>query len=149
MSTLLEQHSCPQSVPTCLNISTEFNAMISNTFVQVCLTVKKCCSWGHFNWYGLALILTCTCISNHMPSKVWKEITYSFPTFNGFIVEAWEWMNNFISVYDVCNYLPLLGSKLIHVSKSGPRLAFGCSLMSVSRDSAWEGYQLRIVIENI
>ena len=31
-------------------------------------------------------------ISNHMPSKVWDEITYPVPNFN----EVWEWISNFI-----------------------------------------------------
>ena len=35
-------------------------------------------------------LLTCfnlipTCISNHVPRKVWNEITYPFPNFNGFV----------------------------------------------------------------
>ena len=35
-------------------------------------------------------------ISNHIPSKVWNEIIYPFPRFNGAVVEVWEWINNFI-----------------------------------------------------
>ena len=35
-------------------------------------------------------------ISNHMPSKLWDEITYPFPNFNGSTVEVWEWMSSFI-----------------------------------------------------
>ena len=35
-------------------------------------------------------------ISNHMPSKVWDEITYPFPIFNSCTVEVWEWISNFI-----------------------------------------------------
>ena len=34
--------------------------------------------------------------NNHMLSKVWDEITYPFPNFNGFTVEVWEWVSNFI-----------------------------------------------------
>ena len=30
-----------------------------------------------------------------MPSKVWDEITYPFPNFNGATVEVWEWISNF------------------------------------------------------
>ena len=29
-------------------------------------------------------------IINHVPSKVWDEITYSVPNFNGTAVEVWE-----------------------------------------------------------
>ena len=39
-----------------------------------------------------------------MHHKVWDEITYPFPNFNG--AEVWEWIRNF-----------MLGLKLIHVSK--------------------------------
>ena len=34
---------------------------------------------------------------NHTPSKVWGEITYPFPNFNGATVEVWEWMYYFIA----------------------------------------------------
>ena len=35
-------------------------------------------------------------ISNRTPSKVWDEITYPFPNFNGATVEVWGWIGNFI-----------------------------------------------------
>ena len=35
-------------------------------------------------------------MSNHMPDKVWDEITYTFPNFNGATVEILEWISNFI-----------------------------------------------------
>ena len=31
-----------------------------------------------------------------MPSKVYDEITYPFPNFNGIAIEVWEWINNFL-----------------------------------------------------
>ena len=31
-----------------------------------------------------------------MPNKVWSEITYPFPNFNGCTIEVWEWICNFI-----------------------------------------------------
>ena len=31
-----------------------------------------------------------------MPSKLWDEITYSFPNFHGAIVEIWEWISDFV-----------------------------------------------------
>ena len=34
--------------------------------------------------------------SNHMPRKMWDEITYPFPNFNGCTVEVWEWISHFI-----------------------------------------------------
>ena len=52
-----------------------------------------------------------------MPNKVWDEITYPFPNFNG-TVEVWEWVSNFIQhfITDViaCKWL-----KLNHVSDMG------------------------------
>ena len=38
----------------------------------------------------------CIWISNHKPSKLWYEITYPFPNFNGTAIEVWEWLSNFI-----------------------------------------------------
>ena len=35
-------------------------------------------------------------ISNYIHHKVWDEITYPFPNFNGATVEVWEWISNFI-----------------------------------------------------
>ena len=42
-----------------------------------------------------------------MLSKVWDEITYPFPNFNGATVEVWEWINDVIShsMIDVITYL--------------------------------------------
>ena len=42
-------------------------------------------SRGPFYLHGLTLITTW--ISNHMPSKVWVEITFQFLNFNGCTVE--------------------------------------------------------------
>ena len=41
-----------------------------------------------------------------MPCKVWGEINYPFPNFNGTAVEVWEWISNFIPyfVIDVIIY---------------------------------------------
>ena len=44
----------------------------------------------------LLLTLIPAWIGNHMPCKVWDQITYPFPNFNGSTVEVWEWINNFI-----------------------------------------------------
>ena len=57
-------------------------------------------------------------MSNHMPSKVCDEITYSFPNFNGSLGID-KWFHTIL--YDGCNYLSMLGLKSIHVSKRGPR----------------------------
>ena len=31
-----------------------------------------------------------------MPCKVWDEITYPFVNLNGYTIEVWEWISNFI-----------------------------------------------------
>ena len=49
---------------------------------------------GPFYYYGLTLIPAW--ISNHMHNKVWDEITYPFPNFNGGTIEVWVWISNFI-----------------------------------------------------
>ena len=36
-----------------------------------------------------------------MPSKVWDEITYAFPNFNGATVEVWELISNFIPHFEM------------------------------------------------
>ena len=71
-------------------------------------------------FYKHDLTLIPACISNHTPSKVWDRITYPFLNFNGCTVEVYEWISNFIPHFG-CNYLSMLGLKLIHVSKRGPR----------------------------
>ena len=48
--------------------------------------------------------------------KVWDEITYSFLNFNGGTFEV----KFYPTLYWACDYLSMLGLKLIHVSKSGP-----------------------------
>ena len=35
-------------------------------------------------------------ISNCNYHKVWDEITYPFPNFNGYTVEVWKWRSNFV-----------------------------------------------------
>ena len=49
-------------------------------------------------WHGLTLIML-GWIINHRPSKVWDEITYPFPIFNGCTVEVWKWRSNFITYF--------------------------------------------------
>ena len=36
-----------------------------------------------------------------MPGKVWDEIIYPFPNFNGVTIEVWGWINNFIPQFNV------------------------------------------------
>ena len=67
---------------------------------------------GPFSQYRLTLIPAW--ISNHIPNKVWDEITYSSPNLNGCTVEVWWW---------ICNLFPTLydaGIKVKPCYKSGP-----------------------------
>ena len=47
----------------------------------------------------LTLTFTPAWVSNHIHFKVWDEIIYLFPNFNGAIVEVWEWISNFIAQF--------------------------------------------------
>ena len=49
------------------------------------------------NKHGLTLIPAWIC--NNIHYKVWDEITYLFPNFNGVTVEVWEWISNFIPYF--------------------------------------------------
>ena len=47
-------------------------------------------------------------------------LTYPFPNFTDYIVEVWEWDKYFHPTLDNgCNYVSMLGLKLIHISKDG------------------------------
>ena len=52
-----------------------------------------------YYWYGLTL--DPALMSNHMSSKAWDKITYSFPNFNVCAVKVWEWIRNFIQYFIV------------------------------------------------
>ena len=60
--------------------------------------------WGLFYQYGLTLTLTC--ISNYIHYRVWNEVNYPFPNFNGCTTEVWKWIRNFIphSIMDAITY---------------------------------------------
>ena len=60
--------------------------------------------WNPFYLHEITSIPTW--ISNPMLNKVWGEITYPFPNFNGCNIEVWEWINNFTPYFirDVLAY---------------------------------------------
>ena len=61
-----------------------------------------------------------------MLDKVWGEISYPFPNFNGATVEVWEWLSNlYPTLHNGCNDLSMLISKAIHVSERAMRSLFG------------------------
>ena len=74
--------------------------------VERCLGMNKS-SGPPFFKHGSTFILSSIC--NHMPSKVWDELTYPFPNFNGCTVEVFlEWISSFILHIRMAmsNYIP-------------------------------------------
>ena len=81
----------------------------------------------HFKWTGiqgpllLALIKFNPITDNYIHYKVWDEITYILPNFNGATTEVGEWISKFYPTsYLACDYLSTLGCQFIHVSKTAP-----------------------------
>ena len=58
--------------------------------------------------------------SNHMPNKVWDEITYLLQNFKKYSMGVWEWISNFMSYVIGCNYFSIQRYKLNHFSKRDP-----------------------------
>ena len=56
-----------------------------------------------------------------MYSKVQDEIIHLFPNFNSCIIKVWKWMSIYPTLYNGCDYLSMLGLKLLNVNKRGPR----------------------------
>ena len=82
-----------------------FKSLTEETKTKMYVSTKHLQPNGvHF--YEHALTLITTWISNHMPNKVWAEITYPFPNYSSSII--------------ISPYTSMLGFKLIHVSKRGP-----------------------------
>ena len=76
-------------------------------------------------FYLLGLTLIPAWINNYHHYIVWNEFTYPFPNFNGFTVEIW----GFHPILPwACDYQSMLGLKLKHVSKRGPRNKFRWNL---------------------
>ena len=73
---------------TLSSLSTDCNSPVSKFMKKGC-----CDTRDPFCLHGLILIPTG--ISNHMPRKVWNEMTYPLSNFNGWNVEVWEWISNF------------------------------------------------------
>ena len=61
-------------------------------------------------------------ISNHIQFKLLVEVTYPFPNFHGAAIDVCEWKINFFSRFIMrCNYLPMLGSKVIHAKEASDK----------------------------
>ena len=70
---------------------------------------KMCTQLNPFTIMVFTLIPTW--INNHMPIKIWDEITIPFPNFNDYTVEFWEWISNItphfkmsVITYSCCVY---------------------------------------------
>ena len=62
-------------------------------------------------------------ISNHPVRCGMKFIIHSQTSMVA-TINVWEWISNFTSLYNGCNYLSMLELKLIHVSKCDPWLYY-------------------------
>ena len=83
--------------------------MLSTKWWFFCSGLMVLVPWGPFHYHRLPLVLVW--ISNNIHYKVWDEITYPFPNFNGCAVEVWKWISNFIPhftchviIYPCCGY---------------------------------------------
>ena len=79
-------------------------------------------------------------ISNHIPSKMWDEITYPFTNFNRCTIQVREWVHNFIPCFIMdFNYSSMPGFKLIHVGKRIPGSTTAASANSffVGTENKW------------
>ena len=73
--------------------------IMADDFAEDATTRSECAlismQRGPYHWRGLTFIKAW--IRNHMPSKVYDEIVFPSPNFNGCTVEVWEWISIFIS----------------------------------------------------
>ena len=98
-----------------LILTTWNNYQLKNIFLIQIISVS--CNETHYR----CLTLMPANKYSHIYHKVWNKITYPFPNIRGYTVEVWEWISNFIPHFMGCDYLSMLGLKLIHVSKKrGP-----------------------------
>ena len=95
----------------------------------------RCITNSPFPQPGLTLILPW--IINHVPDKVWDEITYPLPRLNGGIIEVSEWISNFIQHFmmDMINY-PCLDQSQSMLTK-GTEGIFTVDLYSMSILRQW------------
>ena len=73
---------------------------------------------GHFATLGISITLIPAWICNHILSKVWDYIIYPFPNLGRWSLRMDKLF--LLAIYNGCNYLSMLGFKLIHVSRRGP-----------------------------
>ena len=91
---------------------------------------------GPFYQHGLtylSLSVIPAWISNCIHYKVWAELTYTFPNFNGATVEVWEWTSRFNPrcTGHVVTYP--CWSKLNRVSKRDPRYKKNINIQNITK----------------
>ena len=86
------------------------------SFINEMIPVTKYQQDTYYTSHGITLIPPW--ISNLMPCKVWDEITYPFPNFNGATVEVWGCISNFTPhvIMDVITE-SIMGLKLNNINK--------------------------------
>ena len=58
-----------------------------------------------------------------MPSKLWGEITYPSPNFNGCTVEVWKWTDNFLPHIVIDNVIICYGGIKLKKKKQQPNVS--------------------------
>ena len=118
-----KSHKCEYTIS-----ESDFGSLLQGNKIAIdvaCKILKSCTDaliW--FMWFqctlaGAPFTNMTAWISNHIHYKMWDEMTYPFPKFNGATVEVWEWISNFTHTLVACDYLSMLRLKLNHVSKRG------------------------------
>ena len=105
-------------------LASEISPNLSLRWISAGYSVLQAAPRNQYYENGITLIQARIC--NHMPSKVWDEITYPFPYFNGCTVD-WEWISNFMSHF-IMRVTVYQCFGLIHVVK-GPQLLEGVRLL--------------------
>ena len=66
-------------------------------------------------------------LNNDTSCNMWDETRYTFQNFTSFTDGVFEWIRNYISLYNGCDYISMLGFKLFNFSKRDPRcLIYQC-----------------------
>ena len=97
------------------SLPVDFNPVVAHVSIGLATYLAYVNIWMIIN-------LISAWMSNNRRSKVWYEIFYPFPNFNGTTVEVWEWKLFHTTLHNECSYLSLLGFKLIHVRKEAQGL---------------------------
>ena len=85
---------------------------------------------GPFYHHGLTLFPPW--VSNHLSSKMWDEITYPFPNFNGCIIEVWD--GCIIEVWEgISNFITHIITDFITFFETVVSLKFGNGQVISSR----------------